>query len=303
MQETPNAKRRIAVVGYGNIGRFAVQALRAAPDMVLAGVVRRDPRDRGDMDADIPVVARPEELGAVDGALLCGPTRAVPQIAETYLELGINTVDSYDIHGDLADVRIRLDRIAKSAGRAAIISAGWDPGTDSMIRAVFEAMAPRGMTFTNFGPGMSMGHTVAVKAIPGVKDALSLTAPAGEGLHRRMVYVELEAGADFEAVKSAVLADPYFVNDETHVRQTDDVRSLIDMGHGVVMERKGVSGETHNQRFRFEMHINNPALTAQVMVAAARASFRARPGAYTLIEIPIIDLLPGERDTLIRRLV
>src|SRR5690606_19825342 len=183
------------------------------------------------------------------------------------------------------------------------LSAGWDPGTDSIIRAMFEAMAPRGITFTNFGPGMSMGHTVAVRAVPGVRDALSLTAPAGEGRHRRIVYVELEEGARFEDVRKAVLNDPYFQRDETHVIEVEDVESLIDMGHGVRMERKGVSGRTHNQHFSFEMRINNPALTAQVMVAAARASFRQAPGAYTMVEVPIIDFLYGDREELLRRLV
>ena len=32
---------KVAIVGYGNIGKYAVDALRAAPDMELAGIVRR----------------------------------------------------------------------------------------------------------------------------------------------------------------------------------------------------------------------------------------------------------------------
>ena len=99
----------------------------------------------------------------------------------------------------------------------AIVSAGWDPGTDSIVRAVFEAMAPRGITYTNFGPGMSMGHSVAARAVEGVRDALSLTTPAGQGAHRRMVYVELEPGASLAQVTDAILADPYFKNDDTRV--------------------------------------------------------------------------------------
>ena len=82
-----------------------------------------------------------------------------------------------------------------------------------------------------------------------------------------------------------------------------DVSQLIDMGHGVAMERKGVSGLTHNQMLRFSMKINNPALTAQVMVASARASLKQKPGAYTIIEIPIIDFMYGDRNTIIRHFV
>jgi len=299
-----SAKKRIAVVGYGNIGAYAVEALREAPDLELAGVVRRNPAERGGLPVEIPVVGDAAELGRVDGALLCGPTRSIPETAPRYLERGIHTVDSYDIHGaPLAELRASLDAVAKRHGAVAVVSAGWDPGTDSLLRTLFEAMAPRGITYTNFGPGMSMGHSVAVRAIAGVKDAISITVPVGQGIHRRMVYVELEEGADFAEVERAVRNDPYFAKDETHVIQTPDVRALFDAGHGVRMERKGASSGAYNQMLTFDMRINNPALTAQVMVAAMRASFRQKPGAYTLIEVPVIDLLPGDRDALIRRLV
>ena len=148
-----------------------------------------------------------------------------------------------------------------------------------------------------------MGHSVAVRAIAGVRDALSVTIPVGTGIHRRMVYVELEEGADFETVKKAILTDPYFVNDETHVNQVPCVKDLNDVGHGVNLVRKGVSGQTHNQLFEFNMKINNPALTAQVLVNVARASMRQQPGCYTMIEIPVIDLLPGDREQIVGHLV
>ena len=298
------SKLRVAVVGYGNVGRYALEAVQAAPDMELAGVVRRRVLAASPPElAGVKVVTDIGELEGVQGALLCVPTRSVPEYAEDILKRGIHTVDSYDIHGELADLRKRLDPVAKEHGAVAVISAGWDPGTDSMVRGMLEFMAPRGITYTNFGPGMSMGHSVAVKAVPGVKDALSLTIPAGMGTHKRAVYVELEPGADFAAVERAIKTDPYFAKDETRVTQVEDVSQLIDMGHGVVMERKGVSGATHNQLFRFEMRINNPALTAQVMVASLRAAARQRPGCYTMLEIPVIDFLPGDRDEWIRKLV
>ena len=150
---------------------------------------------------------------------------------------------------------------------------------------------------------MSMGHTVAVKAVPGVKAALSMTIPMGTGIHRRMVYVEIEEGHDFETVAAAIKADPYFVNDETHVMQVPCVDDVKDMGHGVNLTRKGVSGRTQNQLFEFNMRINNPALTGQVLVCVARAAMRQQPGCYTMIEIPVIDLLPGDREELIAHLV
>ncbi len=297
-------KIRAAVVGYGNIGRYVVEALEAAPDFEVAGIVRRSVA--GECPSEIAcydVVDDIRKLENVDIAVLATPTRKVEEYAKEILALGINTVDSFDIHSEIVALRRSLDKAAKSGQAVAVISAGWDPGSDSVVRMMLEAMAPKGITYTNFGPGMSMGHTVAVKAVDGVKAALSMTIPTGTGIHRRMVYIELEDGYDYNQVAQAIKNDPYFVNDETHVIAVESVDALKDMGHGVNMTRKGVSGKTQNQLFEFNMRINNPALTAQILVCAARASLRQMPGCYTMVEIPIIDFLEGEREDLIGRLV
>ena len=291
---------KVAIVGYGNIGKYAVDALRAAPDMELAGIVRRP---GSEAVHGIKTVSDVEELGHVDAALLCTPTRSVEETALPLLARGVNTVDSFDIHGDIVALRRSLGAQAIKHDAVSIISAGWDPGTDSVIRTLMLAMAPKGITYTNFGPGMSMGHTVAVKAIDGVKAALSMTIPTGTGIHRRMVYIELKDGYNFNEVAAAIKSDAYFINDETHVKQVDSVDALLDMGHGVNLTRKGVSGKTQNQLFEFNMRINNPALTAQVLVCVERASMRQQPGCYTMIEVPVIDLLPGDREEWIGHLV
>ncbi len=293
---------KAVIVGYGNIGRYTLDALLAAGDFKIAGIVRRDATNIPDELKGYKVVS---DLSAVeaDVAILCTPTRKVEEYAKKALALGMNTVDSFDIHTGIADLRRELDAEAKRHGKVSVISAGWDPGSDSVVRALLQACAPKGITYTNFGPGMSMGHTVAVKAIEGVKAALSMTIPLGTGIHRRMVYVELCDGYKLADVAAAIKADPYFASDETHVIEVDSVDEVKDMGHGVNMVRKGVSGTTQNQRFEFDMSINNPALTAQILVGAARAAMKQRPGAYTMIEIPVIDLLEGDRETLIRHLV
>ena len=176
---------QVAVIGYGNIGKYAVEAIQAAPDMELAGVVRRNVGEVPRELTGVPVVSEIEQLGKVDVALICTPSRLVPQVAPAILAKGINTVDSYDIHGQLVDLREQLNAVALQHKAVAVISAGWDPGTDSLIRAMLQFMAPKGVTYTNFGPGMSMGHSTAVKAIPGVANALSMTIPLGTGIHRR----------------------------------------------------------------------------------------------------------------------
>ena len=296
-------KIRAAVVGYGNIGRYVIDALTDAQDFEIAGIVRRDVSNIPTELKEYKVVESISQLENVDVALLCTPTRSVEKFAKECLQLGINTVDSFDIHGQIVDLRRSLDETAKMHNSVSVISAGWDPGSDSVVRTLMEAMAPKGITYTNFGPGMSMGHTVAVKAIEGVKAALSMTIPTGTGVHRRMVYIELESGHDFTTVAQAIKTDDYFAHDETHVFQVENVDALKDMGHGVLMERKGVSGKTQNQLFSFEMRINNPALTAQIMVGSARATLKQNPGAYTLIEIPVIDLLYGDKENWIKKLV
>ena len=297
-------KISVAIVGYGNIGKFVVEALQTAPDMEIAGVVRRSLSEEKPLElTNIPVVTDIRELGKVDVAILSTPSRKVEENAQKYLAMGINTVDSFDIHSDIWQLKQNLDTTAKANQAVSIISAGWDPGSDSVVRALLQAAAPKGLTYTNFGPGMSMGHSVAAKAIEGVKDALSMTIPLGTGIHRRMVYIELKEGYDFDQVAAAIKADNYFSHDETHVMQVDDINAIKDMGHGVNMTRKGVSGKTQNQLFEFNMRINNPALTAQILVAVARASMKQRPGCYTMIEIPVIDLLPGDRESLIKQLV
>lgn len=297
-------KIRTAVVGYGNIGKYTLEALLEAPDMEVAGIVRRRGAENLPKELEgYKVVKDIRELDAVDVAILATPTRSVEAYAKDILALGINTVDSFDIHTQIVDLRRSLDAAAKAGGAVSIISAGWDPGSDSIVRTLMESLAPKGLSYTNFGPGRSMGHSVCVRSKAGVKDALSMTIPVGQGIHRRMVYVELEDGANLDEVTAAIKADPYFASDETHVFQVESVDALNDVGHGVNLVRKGVSGRTHNQLFEFNMKINNPALTAQVLVNVARASMRQQPGCYTMIEIPVIDLLPGDREEIVGHLV
>ena len=200
-------KTRVAVLGYGNVGRFAVESVLVQPDMELVGIIEvpevvskscayseRDPI----ILQKTRIVADASELAGVDVAILSCPSRVVRDTATLMLRRGIRTVDSFDMHHDIPALRKELDAGAKEHKTVSILSAGWDPGIDSVIRGWFQAMAPRGITYTNYGPGLSMGHSVAVRSIAGVQDAISITVPAGMGVHRRMVYVQLKPGAVFE---------------------------------------------------------------------------------------------------------
>lgn len=272
--------------------------------MELVGIVERE--DLCPSLAKVytcPVVDCVSKVEKPQGVVLAIPSTLIPVIAPTYLKQGIAVSDSYDIHGQaMLDLLADLEPVACQGGVASVSAAGWDPGTDSLVRAIFKMMAPQGITHTNFGPGMSMGHTVAVKKFPGVRDALSMTIPMGRGIHQREVYVELEPGADFVALKEQITCDPYFINDSTTVTQVADVSVLLDVGHGAHISRRGVASGVHNQQLDFSSRITNPAVTAQVLVCSLRAALRQKPGAYVLLDLPLLDFLPGERGQLIKEL-
>ena len=290
-------KISVAIVGWGNVGRGCKRAISECSDLVLAGVVRRASSLKYD-DPDLEntvVVSDIKELGHVDVALLCIPSREVPERVKQYHEMGINTIDSYDEHSRIVSLRRELDISAKSKKVVSITAAGWDPGTDSALRALMKIVSITGFTSTTFGGengGRSMGHTVQVKQVPGVKDAVALTLANGRGKHKRKVYVELQKDADFAAVEKAIVTDAYFKNDPTEVIEVKSINKYNTLNHSVCVERTGMQV---NQKYEAEGV--NPEFTANIMVSCVRACAKAYLdedyGTYTFIERPLVDYLPG----------
>ena len=290
-------KISVAINGWGNVGRGCKRALAENPDLYLAGVIRR-PISVGKPDPElenVKVVSDVRQLGKVDVVLLSIPSREVPDRVKEYQDLGICTVDSFDEHERIPALKKDMDIHAKSKKVVSIFATGWDPGTDSGIRAIMKIASFTGHTTTTFGGekgGRSMGHTVAVKAIEGVKDAVALTLANGRGKQKRKVYVELLAGADPETVAKAIQADPYFRNEPTEVLFVKKIDKYNTLHHEGDLERTGMQV---NQRYTVEG--NNPELTANIMVSCARACVAARDrgefGAYTFIERPLLDYLAG----------
>lgn len=290
-------KIKVAIIGWGNVGRFCKQAVERAPDMQLVGVVRR-PQSIGKDIAELEglsVVTDVGELGAVDVALVSIPSREAPDKVKEMILKGIPTVDSFDVHDQILATKKALNQLAVQHRTVSIFGAGWDPGTDSAVRTILKVIAPVGKTTTTFGGttgGRSMGHTAAVKAIAGVKDAVSLTLPNGAGRHKRQVYIELMPDADFEKITAQIRQDPYFIHDATDVVAVENVRRFDTMNHGGRLERL-----TQDIQQMYTIEGINPMMTANVMVASARAAYRAQLagqfGAFTFIERPLIDFLPG----------
>ncbi len=290
-------KISIAIVGWGNVGRACRRAIGECSDMVLKGVVRR-PSSLSFGDPELQttkVVSDIRDLGQIDVALLCIPSREVPQRIKEYQALKINTVDSYDEHQNIASLRRELDMTAKVKKTVSVFAAGWDPGTDSLVRALMKVVSLTGRTTTTFGGeqgGRSMGHTVQVKSIDGVKDAVALTLANGRGKQKRKVYVELKEGADIRKIEKEILADSYFKSEPTEVIAVESIDPFNTLHHSAEIERTGMEVK---QTYTIEG--TNPEFTANVMVASARACMRAvrqeEYGVYTFIERPIIDYLPG----------
>ncbi len=300
-------KIKTIILGCGHIGKYAVKAVQLAPDMVLSGLIDLECNltELRKLVPEVPVVKDVADLPEKpDVAILCVPTRTVESVAPHLLASGIHTVDCFDMHGEpFVHLKAALDPIAKDHNVAAIMGSGVDPGISTMVRALFEIWAPTGLSYVNYGPGMSMGHTVAARSYAGVKDALSITRPGEPGSHKRDLYLELEEGADFEQIKGEILSDSYFCHDDVRVFQVDDVTPLVDMGHRIHIFRKGGSSGVDNQLLDFETTFHNPASTAQVLIASARAVTRMAPGAHNMLEVPLLYFLKDDMQTLLKRIV
>ena len=62
-------KIRAAIVGYGNIGKYVLEALLVAPDFEVAGIVRRNAQDIPEELKDFEVVSDIRKLNKVDVAI------------------------------------------------------------------------------------------------------------------------------------------------------------------------------------------------------------------------------------------
>ena len=281
--------KKIAIIGAGNVGIAAAKAVLEFSDMELCGFVRRKAEQVLGFE-NISVVKSIFDLPEKpDGAIITVPSRFVELIEKELLENGIYTADCFDIHEELLDMRQRLDVFAKKGNVSCVIGAGWDPGLDSVIRTLMFSAFPKGKIYTNFGPGMSMGHSTAVKSIEGVLDAVSITLPLGKGKHLRKIYAVLEKGADEKSVEHAILSDKYFEHDECSIEFVKDISPFFNTKHGTLIENI-----YEDQKIEFAMKIDNPTLTGKMLASAMRAAFLQKPGVYFMPEIPPVDFCEGK---------
>ncbi len=291
---------RLAIIGFGRLGQACAGAIHASDDLALVGLVRRPEnlhRPLPEQFAEVPIVSHPSELGDVDAVLICLPTERVREAATELLRHHTPIVEAaaFDIPSRQAHWSA-LDRMALRRGVAAAVGAGWDPGARGLFEDLFAALCPKGSTTTHDRPGVSLHHSLAARAVPGVRDALCAEFRGADGSSRRYVYLEPLPGADVARAAAAIQSDPLFLGQETVVLPVDSVATLEAEGHGVVIERWGRAGGKDHQRFLLEGRFDPVAVAGQMMAAAARALPTLRPGAYPLDRIPPAALRPAVRD-------
>jgi diaminopimelate dehydrogenase len=295
----PAAKpMRLAVVGFGRVGQACAEAIARTHDLTLAAIVRRAASVGGKLPerlGHIPVVARLGQARDVQGALICVPTNAAVEQASQILQHGVPIVDCATLHGDALQAhKEAVHKTALHHKTAAIVGAGWDPGALSMFRSWFALLTPGGMTETTHRPGVSLRHTIMARSVEGVKDARCAEVRAADGRLQRYVYVELEKGVDADRVAEAIRADPLFLGEDTQVFAVEQLAALEQEGRGVLLDRRGPSGGPGHEHILLEARFDETLLTAQVMLAAARALPHLEAGAYSLADVPL-GMLWGER--------
>ncbi len=317
---------RIAINGYGNLGRGVEAALSLCDDMELVCVfTRRDPASVK-LISGVPVYAAADAAkyrDAVDVCILCGGSATdLPEQGPLFAQ-SFNTVDSFDTHARIPEYFSAMDSALNMSGHLGIISVGWDPGLFSVNRMMNVAILPDGESYTFWGRGVSQGHSDAIRRISGVKHAVQYTVPAQAAVdavragkcpeliahdkHTRECWVVLKPGVDAETVRQAIVTMPnYFSDYNTTVNFIDEEafeRDHTAMPHGGFVQRTGHTAIGGTQMIEYSLKLeNNPAFTGSVLVAYARAIAKlaksGETGARTVFDIAPALLSPKSPEEL-----
>ena len=312
---------RVGVLGFGNLGKGVLLALRQNPDMVLRGVfTRRDPAQLKGLPAGTPAYKVDELMNfrdELDVLILCGGSATdLPKQSPEYAKY-FNVVDSFDTHANIPEHFAACDAAAKESGHVTMISVGWDPGLFSLQRLWGECVLPVGSTYTFWGKGVSQGHSDAIRRIEGVVDARQYTVPVEEAMervrsgenptlttrekHTRVCYVVAAEGADKAAIEKAIVTMPnYFADYDTTVHfisMEEMKRDHSGLPHGGTVIRSGETASGNKHRMEYTLTLDsNPEFTSSVLVAYARAAVRMQKegmsGCKTVLDVPPAYLSP-----------
>ena len=319
---------KIAIYGYGNLGKGVESAVKHNSDAELIGIfTRRDPQTI--TTASGAPVYRAEKLvgfkGAIDVVIICGGSATDLPVLTPGIATDFNVVDSFDTHAKIPEHFEKVDIAALSGGKTALISCGWDPGLFSIARIYANSVLPNGSDYTFWGKGVSQGHSDAIRRIPGVADARQYTVPVEESVeavrrgenpvltarqkHRRECYVVAADGADRNKIKEAIINMPYYFDEYDtcveFITAEEMKRNHNGPPHGGSVIRNGVNGNNaeHKSTIEFSLKLDsNPEFTALVLVAFARAVLRMNRrginGCKTVFDVAPADLSPLTADQL-----
>lgn len=328
-------KIRVVVAGYGNVGRGVLAALKNNPDMEAVGVVSRNPDRVKKSFNELPVM----QIADVDAwisalqpdvAILCGGSKDDLPVQGPMLCSKVNTVDSFDNHSRIPEYFHSMDDSASASGKVAVISTGWDPGIFSLERVLGNAFLPGSRAYGFYGlgesGGLSMGHSDALRTIPGVKDARQYTHAVSESIekvragenpeftpgdmHTRECFVVLEEGANKDAIAETIRTMPgYFAPYKTEINFVSQEflnEKCAGFPHDGLVVAAGSTGSGNPARVEYRCQWgSNPEATANVMVAHARAAVRlaqeGRSGAFTILDIPPAYFSTSDKEELLKK--
>lgn len=323
-------KIKVAILGYGNLGKGVELSILKNPDMSLEAVFsRRDPKSVKTINTPVYSVENILDYkDKIDVLILCGGSKddlpvQTPEFAQYF-----NTVDSYDNHAQIPEYFASVDAVAQKSKKIAMISVGWDPGMFSINRLFGEALLPDGETYTFWGKGLSQGHSDAIRRVEGVKAGVQYTLPSNSAIekvrsgvrpslstkdkHTRECFIVLKDGADASKIENEIKTMPnYFEPYDTTVNfisQEEFDKNHNTMPHGGFVIRSGNSSEGINQVIEYSLKLDsNPEFTASVIVAYTRAVYKmalkGEFGAKSVLDVAPALLSMKSNETLRKELL
>jgi diaminopimelate dehydrogenase len=317
---------RIAIVGYGNVGRGVIEAINRNPDMNFAGIISRRPEE---MKANFLAsqIYTPDDFRGLkaDVAILCGGSATDLPTQGPFYARHFNTVDSFDTHADIAKYDTDMHLASVSNEHTAVISAGWDPGTFSLERVLGNAFVPGSKAYTFWGKGVSQGHSQAIRSVDGVLNGIQYTVPSQQALdevragnnpelttrqkHTRECFIALKPGADEDQVRKTIVEMPkYFSDYDTTVtiESPEQVAERLKaMPHGGFVMTSGKTGKDNKALIEYRNQwASNPEATGSILVACARACVRlnneGKFGPHTMLDIPPAYYTQNSREELLK---
>ena len=325
------------IVGFGNIGQAVLSALPDFTDFKCVGIISRDTGRtihqvvKMGIKEKIPVYQlNSDEWKTVeaDVAILCGGSKNDLPIQGPLMAQYFNTICSFDTHAHVDDYIDKngkpqrgyyhiMNMIATQYGHTVLVCQGWDPGVLSIMRILFTACMGGAVAEAFYGlekkGGLSMGHSDALRTIPGVRDARQYTHAKHDAIelvrsgenpelelgdsHWRECIILAEEGADRDAIEKAVITMPdYYEPFDTTVRFVDEIEFNVSFKEDMPHDGIVVCTAPHGTMEYKNVWKSNPRGTAGIILAFARATVRLShkddaSGACTPANIPVVLLM------------